>query len=73
MRAVLSLTVAAFAVGCALTYDVVTIGDDTYETSTVAARVHGGISGAQRMAIANANKLGQEVRQHGQEHQRYQH
>ena len=43
-------------VGCAMTYDVVKLGDNTYQTSAVASPVRGGISGAQQMAIANANK-----------------
>jgi hypothetical protein len=42
--------------GCAMTYDVVKVGDDTFQTSAVASPARGGISGAQRMAIENANK-----------------
>jgi hypothetical protein len=50
---------AFFAVsvyGCAMSYDVVKVGDDTYQTSAVASPARGGISGAQEMAIAKANK-----------------
>ena len=56
MRMALALMGAAIATGCAMTYDVVKVGDDTYQTSAVAAPARGGISGAQQMAIANANK-----------------
>jgi hypothetical protein len=42
-------------VGCAMTYDVVKMGPDTYQTSAVASPARGGISGAQRMAVASAN------------------
>jgi hypothetical protein len=53
------VSLGAFAgaiMGCATTYDVVKIGDDTYQTSAVASPARGGVSGAQQMAIANANK-----------------
>jgi hypothetical protein len=56
MRTALVLTGAGIAAGCAMTYDVVKIGNDTYQTSAVAAPVRGGISGAQQMALTNANK-----------------
>jgi hypothetical protein len=39
-----------------MTYDVVKVGPDTYQTSAVASPVRGGISGAQQMAVTNANK-----------------
>ena len=42
--------------GCAMNYDAVKVGPDTYQVSAVAAPARGGIAGAQRMAIENANK-----------------
>lgn len=39
-----------------MTYDAVKIGPDTYQASAVAAPARGGIAGAQRMAITNANE-----------------
>lgn len=56
MRIKVALCIAVSGMGCAMTYDVVKMGDDTYQTSAVASPVRGGISGAQQMAIANANK-----------------
>jgi hypothetical protein len=56
VRVVFVLITACAVAACAMNYDVVKIGDDTYQTSAVASPVRGGISGAQQMAIANANK-----------------
>jgi hypothetical protein len=56
MRIVLVVIAAASVCACAMNYDVVKVGDDTYQVSAVASPARGGISGAQQMALANANK-----------------
>ena len=42
--------------GCAVTYDVVQTGPQTFQVSAVAAPARGGIAGAQHRAIEAANK-----------------
>lgn len=42
--------------GCAMTYDVVQVGPQTYQVSAVAAPARGGIAGAQHRATEEANK-----------------
>ena len=56
MRLVLTFIVLAMVTACAMTYDVVKMGEDTYQASAVASPARGGISGAQQMALTNANK-----------------
>jgi len=54
-----TLAVASFLLlisGCAMTYDAVKVGPDTYQVSAVAAPARGGIAGAENMAMENANK-----------------
>lgn len=41
--------------GCAMTYDVVKVGPETYQVSAVAAPARGGVAGAQHRAIEAAN------------------
>jgi hypothetical protein len=43
-------------IGCAMTYDAVKVGPDTYQVSAVAAPARGGIAGAQQMAVRDADK-----------------
>ena len=59
------LAASATLPGCAINYDVLKVGPDTYQVAALAAPIRGGIAGAQQMAVARANKqcesLGKEV------------
>lgn len=55
MNVTLALATILLA-GCAMNYDAMKVGPDTYQVSAVAAPARGGIAGAQRMAMASANK-----------------
>lgn len=52
----LGLFALFIATACAMTYDVVKVGPDTFQTSAVASPARGGVAGAQHAAIENANK-----------------
>jgi len=52
---VIGIVMLLIVAGCAETYDVVKTGPDTYQVSAIAPPVRGGISGAQEMAMKNAN------------------
>ena len=51
-----ALLLAGGVGGCAMTYDIVKVGADTYQVSAVAAPARGGITGAQHRATVEANK-----------------
>ena len=50
------LICATSLTACAMQYPVLKMGQDTYQASAVASPARGGIAGAQRMALSNANK-----------------
>lgn len=50
------LAAISLIAGCAMNYDVVKMGDNTYQVSAVASPARGGIAGAEHMALASANK-----------------
>ncbi len=47
---------ACILAACAMTYDVVQVGPQTYQVSAVASPARGGIAGAQHRAIEAANE-----------------
>jgi hypothetical protein len=55
MKTCLLIAISALA-GCAMNYDVLKTGENSYQTSAVASPARGGIAGAQHMALESANK-----------------
>ncbi len=56
MRILALLTMGLVLTGCAMSNGVQKIGPDTYMVSGVAAPIRGGASGAQTVALADANR-----------------
>lgn len=56
MRTLALLTIGGALTGCAMSNGVQKVGPETYMVSAVAAPVRGGVSGAQTVALADANR-----------------
>ena len=56
MKKILFLSALSLLAGCAMTYDVVQVGPQTYQVSGLAAPARGGIAGAQHRAMEAANE-----------------